>query len=163
MRDEDVFGEGPSAFPRARRRFGQNFLTDATAVRRVGAALAPSASENVLEIGPGRGALTDLLLAAVPRITAIEIDRDLCALLRSRYPEDRLRLIEQDVLEVDLSGLAATQPLVIAGNLPYNISKPVAMVAGFRTLPEVSPLTAGSVMTSRTTVVGNSTEIALPS
>jgi 16S rRNA (adenine1518-N6/adenine1519-N6)-dimethyltransferase len=127
MRDEDVFGEGPGALPRARRRFGQNFLVDANAVRRVGAALAPLASENVLEIGPGRGALTDLLLAAVPRISAIEIDRDLCSLLRSRYPEERLRLIEQDVLDVTLSDLAAPGPLVIAGNLPYNISKPVAM------------------------------------
>jgi 16S rRNA (adenine1518-N6/adenine1519-N6)-dimethyltransferase len=127
MRDEDVFGDGPGALPRARRRFGQNFLVDGSAVRRVGAALAPLASENVLEIGPGRGALTDLLLALAPRITAIEIDRDLCAHLRSRYPEDRLRLIEQDVLDVSLSGLAAPAPLVIAGNLPYNISKPVAM------------------------------------
>ena len=84
MRDDDVFGEGPSALPRARRRFGQNFLTDANAIRRIGAALAPSASDNVLEIGPGRGALTDVLLKILPRISAIEIDRDLCALLRSR-------------------------------------------------------------------------------
>ncbi len=127
MRDGDVFSEGPSALPRARRRFGQNFLTDKNAIRRVGAALAPGASENVLEIGPGRGALTDLLLNGVPRISAIEIDRDLCALLRSRYPEDRLRLIEKDVLDVAFCDLAQAGPLVIAGNLPYNISKPVAM------------------------------------
>lgn len=85
------------------------------------------ASDNVVEIGPGRGALTDALLNGVPRISAIEIDRDLCALLRSRYPEDRLRLIEKDVLEVDFGALAQAGPLVIAGNLPYNISKPVAM------------------------------------
>jgi 16S rRNA (adenine1518-N6/adenine1519-N6)-dimethyltransferase len=127
MRDDDVFGEGPSALPRARRRFGQNFLTDANAIRRIGAALAPSASDNVLEIGPGRGALTDVLLKILPRISAIEIDRDLCALLRSRYPEDRLTLVERDVLDVAFCDLAQTRPLVIAGNLPYNISKPVAM------------------------------------
>jgi len=127
MRDEDVFGEGPSALPRARRRFGQNFLTDAHAIRRIGVALAPLASENVLEIGPGRGALTDVLLNGVPRISAIEIDRDLCALLRSRYPEERLHLIEKDVLEVAFCDLAQEGPLVIAGNLPYNISKPFAM------------------------------------
>ena len=127
MRDEDVFGDGPSALPRARRRFGQNFLTDANAIRRIGAALAPLASDNVLEIGPGRGALTDVLLNVAPRISAIEIDRDLCAHLRSRYPEDRLTLIEKDVLEVALCDLAQPGPLVIAGNLPYNISKPVAM------------------------------------
>ena len=84
-------------------------------------------SDNVLEIGPGRGALTEVLLDSVPRISAIEIDRDLCALLRSRYPEDRLRLIEKDVLDVAFCALAQSGPLVIAGNLPYNISKPVAM------------------------------------
>jgi len=81
----------------------------------------------VLEIGPGRGALTDLLLGGALRITAIEIDRDLCALLRSRYAENRLRLIEKDVLDVDFLDLAHEGPLVVAGNLPYNISKPVAM------------------------------------
>jgi 16S rRNA (adenine1518-N6/adenine1519-N6)-dimethyltransferase len=126
-RDEDVFSDGPSALPRARRRFGQNFLTDANAIRRIGAALAPLPFDNVLEIGPGRGALTDVLLNSVPRISAIEVDRDLCALLRSRYPEDRLSLIEKDVLEVAFGALAQAGPLVIAGNLPYNISKPVAM------------------------------------
>ena len=85
------------------------------------------ASENVLEIGPGRGALTEHFLKDLPRISAIEIDRDLCEFLRSRYPEDRLTLIEQDVLEVDFGALAHSGRLVIAGNIPYNISKPVAM------------------------------------
>jgi len=126
-RDEDVSLGGRSALPPARKRFGQNFLTDALAIRRIVAALAPAAEENVLEIGPGRGALTDALLEAVPAISAIEIDRDLGALLRSRYPEDRLRLIEKDVLDVSFDALAHQAPLVIAGNLPYNISKPVAM------------------------------------
>jgi 16S rRNA (adenine1518-N6/adenine1519-N6)-dimethyltransferase len=110
-----------------RKRFGQNFLTDAGAIGRIVAALAPSPSENVLEIGPGRGALTDALLAAVASITAVEIDRDLAAGLRDRYPEDRLRLLVGDVRDLALSPLAAGGPLVIAGNLPYNISKPVAM------------------------------------
>ncbi len=96
-------------------------------IRRIVAALGPSASENVLEIGPGRGALTDALLAALASISAVEIDRDLAARLRSRYPEDRLRLIVGDVRDVALGPLAAGGPLVIAGNLPYNISKPVAM------------------------------------
>jgi 16S rRNA (adenine1518-N6/adenine1519-N6)-dimethyltransferase len=110
-----------------RKRFGQNFLTDPSAIRRIVAALAPSPSENVLEIGPGRGALTDALLAALPSVTAIEIDRDLAASLAARYPEDRLRLIVADVREVALLPLAAERPLVVAGNLPYNVSKPLAM------------------------------------
>jgi 16S rRNA (adenine1518-N6/adenine1519-N6)-dimethyltransferase len=110
-----------------RRRFGQNFLTDASAVVRIVAALDPSPAENVLEIGPGRGALTEALLAAVPAMTAVEIDRDLAADLQARYPGDRLRLIVSDVKDVALAPLAAGGPLVVAGNLPYNISKPVAM------------------------------------
>jgi 16S rRNA (adenine1518-N6/adenine1519-N6)-dimethyltransferase len=113
--------------PRARKRFGQNFLADPSAIRRIVAALAPAPDESILEIGPGRGALTAALLAAVPSIAAVEIDRDLSARLRADYPEDRLRLLEEDILEVPLSRLAAAGPLVIAGNLPYNISKPVAM------------------------------------
>lgn len=122
---------GPSdaafAHPRARKRFGQNFLADPSAVRRILAALAPAVDEAVLEIGPGRGALTEALLSAVPAIWAVEIDRDLVADLASRYPPDRLRLIEGDVLDLDFAPLAAGGPLAIAGNLPYNISKPVAM------------------------------------
>ena len=126
-RDAGGPGGGAPDPPRARKRFGQNFLTDTVAIRRIVAALAPGASENVLEIGPGRGALTEALLAVVPSISAVEIDRDLAALLRSRFPADRLRLIEEDVLLVAFESLARQAQLVIAGNLPYNISKPVAM------------------------------------
>ncbi len=126
-RDDDGSRGGGPALAHARRRFGQNFLTDAVTIRRIVAALAPGVSENVLEIGPGRGSLTEALLEAVPAIAAIEIDRDLAALLRARYPHDRLRLIESDVLDVAFDALAPSTPLVIAGNLPYNISKPVAM------------------------------------
>jgi 16S rRNA (adenine1518-N6/adenine1519-N6)-dimethyltransferase len=126
-RDDDVSRGGAPGPVHARRRFGQNFLTDETAIGRIVAALAPRPHENVLEIGPGRGSLTEALLAAVPAIVAVEIDRDLAALLRARYPQDRLRLIEGDVLGVAFDGLARSGPLVIAGNLAYNISKPVAM------------------------------------
>src|SRR5258706_4602813 len=118
---------GAPALARARRRFGQNFLADAVTIRRIVEALAPSPSEMVLEIGPGRGSLTEALLQAVPAIVAVEIDRDLAALLRARFPSDRLRLVEDDVLDIALDALAPSLPLVVAGNLPYNISKPVAM------------------------------------
>jgi 16S rRNA (adenine1518-N6/adenine1519-N6)-dimethyltransferase len=115
------------AHPPARKRFGQNFLADPSAVRKILAALAPRPDEAVLEIGPGRGALTEALLSVVPAIWAVEIDRDLVADLASRHPADRLRLIQGDVLDLDFAPLAAAGPLAIAGNLPYNISKPVAM------------------------------------
>jgi 16S rRNA (adenine1518-N6/adenine1519-N6)-dimethyltransferase len=92
---------------------------------RIVDALAPQADETVLEIGPGRGAVTEALLARVPRVTAIELDRDLAALLATRFGSERLRLLQADVLDVDLSSLDA--PLAVVGNLPYNVSKPVAM------------------------------------
>ena len=111
--------------PRPRRRFGQNFLVDARAVRRIVEGLAPRTDETVVEIGPGRGALTEALLARVPRVTAIELDRDLAALLVARFGPERLHLLERDVLDVELAGLGP--PLAIVGNLPYNVSKPVAM------------------------------------
>ncbi len=112
--------------PRPRRRFGQNFLVDGKACRRIVEALALSTGETVLEIGPGRGALTEALLAAVPSVIAVEIDRDLARALRAKFPPDRLRLLEQDVLDLPLSSVGPGLPLVVAGNLPYNISKPVA-------------------------------------
>jgi len=115
-----------AGLPRPRRRFGQNFLASPAAVARIVAALDPVERETVLEIGPGQGALTESLLARVPRLIAIEVDRDLAAILRERHPASRLRVITADVLEVSFASLSAS-PLTIAGNLPYNISKPVAM------------------------------------
>lgn len=126
-RGDDVPAGAAPAFPPPRRRFGQNFLTDATAIRRIVAALDPRPAESVLEIGPGRGSLTAALLETVPVMAAIEVDRDLVATLRSRYPEDRLRLIARNVLDVAFDAMAPRMPLVVAGNLPYNISKPFAM------------------------------------
>jgi len=119
-------GGEPAPLP-ARKRFGQNFLTDPSAIRRIVSALALTPGESILEIGPGRGALTDALLEAAPSISAVEIDRDLAARLGERYPPERLHLIQEDILEFPLERLATLRPLVIAGNLPYNISKPVAM------------------------------------
>ena len=110
----------------ARRRFGQNFLVSRAAIARIVDALDPRHGESVVEIGPGRGALTAALLERVPLVTAVEIDRDLAASLSARFPAERLRVIEADVLEVWAS-LGVRPPLVVAGNLPYNISKPVAM------------------------------------
>ncbi len=108
----------------ARKRFGQHFLADRSVIEAIVAAIAPAAGDRLLEIGPGLAALTDALLRRLPRMTAIEIDRDLAARLRRRYAE-RLDLIEADVLGVDLRPLAAQGPLRLVGNLPYNISSPL--------------------------------------
>lgn len=112
-------------FPRAKRRFGQNFLVDPGAIRRIVAAFVPPGPEPVVEIGPGRGALTEALLDAGCDVVAIEIDRDLASSLRARHGEGRLRVLEADVLSVPLRSIGPR--LSIVGNLPYNISKPVAL------------------------------------
>lgn len=108
---------------RPRKRFGQHFLHDRTVVARIVAAVDPYPGDAVVEIGPGRGALTGPLLERLARLTVVEIDRDLAAQLRKAYPGDRLVVHEADALEFDFGLLPA--PLRVVGNLPYNISTPL--------------------------------------
>jgi 16S rRNA (adenine1518-N6/adenine1519-N6)-dimethyltransferase len=113
---------------RARKRFGQHFLHDAGAIGRILAAIGARTGEAVLEIGPGRGALTASLLAAAGALDVVEIDRDLAAALREQYAaQPALRVHEADALEFDYGELARerAQPLRVVGNLPYNISTPL--------------------------------------
>jgi 16S rRNA (adenine1518-N6/adenine1519-N6)-dimethyltransferase len=108
-----------------RKRFGQHFLTDRSALQRIVEALAPTAADTVVEIGPGRGALTDLLAERSGKVVAIEIDRDLVVALRARYAErSNILIVEGDVLAVDLAALAGG-PFLLVGNLPYNITTPI--------------------------------------
>ena len=108
---------------RPRKRFGQNFLADPHYVARIASAVAVQPGDAIVEIGPGLGALTETLVASAGTITAIEIDRDLAARLRQRFPDDRLRLYEADALAFDFASLGPA--LRIVGNLPYNISSPL--------------------------------------
>lgn len=109
---------------RARRRFGQHFLENEVILERMVGALAPAPKDRVLEIGPGLGALTRLLAEAVDTLAAVEIDRDVAALLRGRFAN--LELIVDDILRVDLGELlGAHGDWRIIGNLPYNISTPL--------------------------------------
>ncbi len=125
-------------FPPPRKRLGQHFLTDPRILGRIVDTLASTADETVVEIGPGRGALTDVLMQRAGRVIAIEIDRDLAARLRERYAgESRLTVIEQDVLKVDF-GAVTGGPYVIAGNVPYNITTPIL----FHALKRPRPLRA---------------------
>lgn len=105
---------------RPRKRFGQHFLHDPAVLERIAAAIAPAPGEALFEIGPGEGALTRLLVARAGRIAAIEIDRDLAALLCRAFAPHELELHCADVLAFDLARLPAGVRLV--GNLPYNIS-----------------------------------------
>jgi 16S rRNA (adenine1518-N6/adenine1519-N6)-dimethyltransferase len=111
---------------RARKRFGQHFLHDQTVLQRIAAAVDPRPGEHVVEIGPGNGALTARLLERLAPIDAVEIDRDLAAALRARWPQ-ALHLHEGDALKFDFSELAASRggQLRLVGNLPYNVSTPL--------------------------------------
>lgn len=108
-----------------RRRFGQHFLHDQTVVERIVAAIAPLEAVPIVEIGPGRGALTLPLLRLAGQLDALEIDRDLAAALdASCHGTGTLRLHVCDALEFDLRRLSRL-PVKVVGNLPYNISTPL--------------------------------------
>lgn len=110
-------------------KLGQNFLRDPQAVARIVAALGDIADCTVVEIGPGRGAITESLVARARHVIAVELDRELAAALRNRFPADRLTVVEQDVLEFDFASAVdrAGARLRIAGNLPYYITSPILM------------------------------------
>jgi 16S rRNA (adenine1518-N6/adenine1519-N6)-dimethyltransferase len=122
---------------RVRKRFGQHFLHDRQVLQRIVDAIAPQPDDAMLEIGPGTGALTALLLERVPSLDAVEIDRDLAQALRARWPA-RLRLHEGDALEFGYAALATARGarLRVVGNLPYNVSTPLL----FRLLEDVDHL-----------------------
>jgi 16S rRNA (adenine1518-N6/adenine1519-N6)-dimethyltransferase len=119
--------------PLARKRFGQHFLIDRSIINAICSAIEPRNDQIIVEIGPGPGALTGALLERIERLHAVEIDRDLAALLRREYPANRLDLHLGDALAFDfLSFLTAPsalgsdhQKLRLVGNLPYNISSPL--------------------------------------
>jgi 16S rRNA (adenine1518-N6/adenine1519-N6)-dimethyltransferase len=107
---------------KARKRFGQNFLTDNKIIEQIIATIAPKSDDNLLEIGPGKGAMTLPLLEKVDKLNVIEIDRDLIKILNN-YNKPNLVIYEGDALSFDLNQFAP--PIRIVGNLPYNISSPI--------------------------------------
>jgi 16S rRNA (adenine1518-N6/adenine1519-N6)-dimethyltransferase len=111
----------------ARKRFGQHFLHDRSVLDRIVRELDPGADDALVEIGPGRGALTEKLIGQGRSLDAVEIDRDLAAALRTRWgSQPGFNLHEADALDYDFAALAATRGrLRVIGNLPYNISTPL--------------------------------------
>jgi 16S rRNA (adenine1518-N6/adenine1519-N6)-dimethyltransferase len=107
----------------ARKRFGQNFLVDPHYTGRIVDAVDPQPGENIVEIGPGLGAITGRLIERAGHVTAIEIDRDLATRLREQFTPRQLTLHEADALVFDFASLPTD--LRVVGNLPYNISSPL--------------------------------------
>jgi 16S rRNA (adenine1518-N6/adenine1519-N6)-dimethyltransferase len=111
---------------RARKRFGQNFLADPSVVQRIVDVIAPRPGQVIVEIGPGRAALTVPLADSGAELHLLEIDRDLAAALRRQFdgrPNVRLHL--GDALQADFTELCGGRPFRLVGNLPYNISTPL--------------------------------------
>lgn len=111
----------------AKKRFGQNFLVDEQIIGDIISAIRPEPEDNMVEIGPGLGALTRPLLKKLDHLHVVEIDRDIIARLQQDYPQDNLKskltIHAGDALKFDIATLPA--PLRIVGNLPYNISSPL--------------------------------------
>ncbi|MFC0178681.1 16S rRNA (adenine(1518)-N(6)/adenine(1519)-N(6))-dimethyltransferase RsmA [Thorsellia kenyensis] len=112
----------------ARKRFGQNFLVDMNVIENIVAAINPKDDEVLLEIGPGLGALTEVVASRIKKLNVIEIDRDLAQRLQSHpFIRDQLTIYQQDALKFDFNALSSEhqKPLRVFGNLPYNISTPL--------------------------------------
>ncbi len=111
---------------RARKRFGQNFLHDPGIIGRIIASINPKPGDNLIEIGPGQGAITFPLLNLCQAMQVVELDRDLIAILNETKPADTtLTIHNQDALKTDFCQLAGERPARVIGNLPYNISTPL--------------------------------------
>ena len=111
---------------RPRKRFGQHFLHDRNVIARIVAALAPRPDDHIVEIGPGKGALTRELATHLTHFDAVELDRDLLARLEAEFPRDGLTLHNADALKFDFCKIASGGgKLRVIGNLPYNISTPL--------------------------------------
>ena len=111
---------------RARKRFGQNFLTDSSVVSRIVNTIAPMADQLILEIGPGQAALTWPLADSGAELVLLEIDRDLASRLTTQFAaRDNVRVCTGDALKMDFAELTGGRAFRLVGNLPYNISTPL--------------------------------------
>ncbi len=111
--------------PPVLKKFGQHFLSDKKILTAIVDALAPTSSDTVVEVGPGRGSLTDILVERSGKVIGVEIDRALAANLRKRYADrSNVEIVEADFLETDIAGVSGDDFLLI-GNVPYYITTPI--------------------------------------
>jgi 16S rRNA (adenine1518-N6/adenine1519-N6)-dimethyltransferase len=110
-------------------KLGQNFLVDSEASQRIAASIGDLTGRTVVEIGPGRGAITGALAARAAHLLAVELDPLLAASLRAGFPPARVTVIEQDILNFDFTAVStvAGKRLLVVGNLPYGITSPILL------------------------------------
>ena len=130
-------GDARSGLPPVRKNLGQHFLNDRRILQRIVDALDLTGAETVLEIGPGRGSLTELLVPQAKRLVLIEYDRALAARLRAKYADTpSVAVIEADVLTVNLGEATGGGDYRLVGNVPYYITTPILFHALERPRPE---------------------------
>ena len=106
------------------KRFGQNYLTDLNIINKIIAEIKPRKKDYLIEIGPGRGSLTEKLLEKTDSLTAIEIDKRIKEDLQNKFA--KLKLISEDVLKIDLRKIFPEKKKIrVVGNIPYNITSPI--------------------------------------
>lgn len=128
-----------SGFPPVRKSLGQHFLADQKVLERIADSAALATTDTVVEIGPGRGALTDLLVQRAGRVIAIEYDRALATKLRERYAtRTNIEIVQADVLKVRLGEIAGNRPFKLIGNVPYYITTPILFHALDRPRPDLA-------------------------
>ena len=111
---------------RAKKQFGQNFLVNKGVIKKIIEIVNPTEKKKILEIGAGKGALTEMLVQANADIYAVEIDRDLLTVLRQKFEgSTNFHLFNKNFLELDLSRIFANDRFVVVGNIPYNITTPI--------------------------------------
>jgi len=120
----------------AKPKLGQNFLVDTEAMQRIAASIGDLTGRTVVEIGPGRGAITEALAARADHVLAVELDHELALHPRVQFPTNRVTVVEQDVLDFDFekaradfaaASAAAGERLLVVGNLPYGITSPILL------------------------------------
>lgn len=107
----------------AKKRFGQNFLTDQAIIQSLITAIHPNADDLMVEIGPGLGAMTQPLIRHLDHLHVVEIDRDIIQWMQGFYPAGKITIHNADVLKFDFAVIG--ERIRVAGNLPYNISSPI--------------------------------------
>ena len=106
-------------------KLGQNFLNDSGAIARIVAALGHTETRTVVEVGPGAGAITELLATQAKKLITVEVDHQLAIRIQVRFEHQPVEVVEQDVLQFDFTAAAAGEKLLVVGNLPYYITSPI--------------------------------------